>query len=79
MKLLLIKHQSPEYKTGWDISDLPLYQWYEVESQENKFIYKKIKENYYTIKTPKGSIGWIPESFFLTKEEWRDKQLNKIL
>ena len=74
MKLLLIKHQSPEYKTTWDITFLPLMQWYEVIQT----LTKKDK-TFYTIKTPKGSIGWIPESFFLTEEEWRDKQLNKIL
>jgi hypothetical protein len=78
MKLLLIKHQSPEYKTTWDITHLPLLQWYEVKSQSH-LPELHIGEIYYTIKTTYRSIGWIPESFFLTEEQWRDKQLNNIL
>lgn len=78
MKLLLIKHQSPEYKTAWDITHLPLLQWYEVQSQSYLPELHRC-EIYYTIKTPYGSIGWIPESFFLTEEQWRDKQLDNIL
>jgi hypothetical protein len=90
MKLLLIKHESHEslqYKTLWDITHLPLNEWYEVQSQSssnNPIITEALKrhsthETFYTIKTPYGSIGWIPQSFFLTEEEWRDKQIDNIL
>jgi len=77
MKLLLIKHHSPEYKTTWDITHLKLNKWYQVESQSKNPL--NPNEQFYNIKTPYGSIGWIPESFFLTEEQWRDKQLDNIL
>lgn len=79
MKAILIKHESPEIKTAWHISDLPLNQWYEVQSQADSVNSDGEKKIYYTIKTPKGSIGWIPQSFFMTEEEWREEQINKIL
>jgi len=77
MKLLLIKHISPEYKTTWDITHLPLHQWYEIESKSNSL--NPTQEIFYRIKTPYGSIGWIPQSFFLTKEECREKRLDLLL
>ena len=69
MKLLLISHN----RTTWDISDLPLNQWYEVEAE--------IKERdniFYSIKTHYGSISWIPKENFLTKDEWRNKKLKEL-
>jgi hypothetical protein len=35
MKLLLISHQNTTY--NWDISELPLLQWYEVKSEAREY------------------------------------------
>lgn len=75
MKLLLISHNN----TTWDISHLPLYQWYEVTSEINHYTQDNIRfYSLYNIKTPEGEIGWIPKENFLTLEEWRNKQLNQL-
>jgi hypothetical protein len=76
MKLLLISHQN----TTWDISELPLLQWYEVKSEAREYDkMNKIEKIYFTIKTPEGSISWIEKENFLTQEEWREKKLNNLL
>ena len=78
MKLLLISHQN----TTWDITDLPLLQWYEVESEAryiDQYDKNKIKKIYYTIKTTYGSIYWIEKENFLTQEECREQNLNNLL
>jgi hypothetical protein len=81
MKLLLIKHVSrlkDACWTGWDISWLPLDQWYEVDCTLSGGTDELIKK-FYSIKTNSGTIGWIPEDVFLTQDEWREEQLNKII
>jgi hypothetical protein len=76
MKLLLISHNN----TTWDISHLPLNQWYEVTSEINNCTQDNIRfYSLYNIKIPGGEIGWIPQENFLTVEEWRDKQLQKLI
>jgi hypothetical protein len=76
MKLILIKHVSR--LKGWDISWLPLDQWYEVDRTLSGGTDELIKK-FYSIKTNSGTIGWIPEDVFLTQDEWRKEQLNKII
>ena len=76
MKLILIKHVSR--LKGWDISWLPLDQWYEVDRTLSGGTDELIKK-FYSIKTNSETIGWIPEDVFLTQDEWREEQLNKII
>lgn len=75
MKLLLISHNN----TTWDISDLPLNQWYEVEAEiKERDNDNNIKNIFYSIKTHYGSISWVPKENFLTKDEWRNKNLQEL-
>ena len=76
MKLLLISHNN----TTWDISDLPLNQWYEVEAEiTERDNDNNIKNIFYSIKTHYGSISWIRKENFLTPEQWREQKLNNLL
>ena len=76
MKLVLISHNN----TTWDISDLPLNQWYEVEAEiTERDNDNNIKNIFYSIKTHYGSISWIRKENFLTPEQWREQKLNNLL
>lgn len=75
MKLLLISHNN----TTWDISELPFYQWYEVESEIKEYDkMNRIENIFFSIKTPHGQIGWIEKENFLTLQEWREKNLQQL-
>jgi len=70
MKLLLIQNKSKSI----DVTTLPKNVWYTTEKQS----YALIGGEVYLINYQDKDY-WVPKSFLLTEEEWRDKQLNNLL
>jgi hypothetical protein len=74
MKLYLIKE-------FWDESCLPVNNWYEGELTPTIYDPQTLQPSppSYIIKCSDGKLRKVGGEYFLTQEDWRERQLNQIL